>query len=68
MSGMTELDQVRAMLRRSNIEFVERKGVHDVDDNEPVIVVDIERGYAGFHVMMEFSLATGLLIDVGAFE
>lgn len=62
---MNELSQVRTMLRRAQIEFTETQGSHE---GERTILIDVERGYSGFHTVLEFSVATGLLVDVGAYE
>lgn len=59
---LTDLEVMRQMLMKAGIEFKEHKS----DILNGCTVIDVERGYVSFHVMLSFGYYTGALIDVAA--
>jgi len=75
MKRTSDLSAVRRMLIRAKIEYSEEEELHcDRDSRDsphngkPVICLDVERGYSGFHVAFVFLKETGELLDLGAYE
>lgn len=57
---MSDLETLKAMLARANIEFSE-----ETEPKGPVLTV--ERGYVEFVTVFQFDV-NGTLIDMGAYE
>jgi hypothetical protein len=58
---ITDLDLMRVSLRRVGIEFKEHQS-----DFLNAVVIDIDRGTVGSHVMIAFGKYTGSLLDIAA--
>lgn len=72
---MTDYETMKAMLDRAKIEYrldthfrekYDAKG--RVMSGTPITILVVERGYAGFATVFEFSGVTGKLLDMGAYE
>lgn len=59
---MTDLQVMRKMLTKAGIEYKE----HTSDMLNGCTVIDVERGYVSFHVMISFGHYTGALVDIAA--